>query len=200
MLERLLGFSINPLYEYVGQGAQDILSLYGVTPQNGFFNNYGYNLTSNGIFAKSAPLTVDAGSSVELRSDAMPVDNGVSVLPGGSLMLTPVPQWVCVEEFVDLEGFDKREEDETADYLGNHTVFPNPAKGGSLLFLTGLDNGEYTFELFDVNGRKVMPSNQIILKDKQNINIQLPTSIPAGLYIMYVTGENTSKTFKISVL
>jgi len=105
-----------------------------------------------------------------------------------------------VEEFVDLEGFNKRQEDETVNLINEISVYPNPTKSGSILNLVGLEKGNYSFEMFDLNGRSVLPMNEVLLETNQSIRLELPLSLKSGLYIVKAQSDRSSKTFKVSIL
>lgn len=196
--DMLAGINTNPLYEYVGQGTQEMVNVYA-----GGGNPFGYVLTNNGFFARSEPLLVQSGANVELRSENMPVNNGSIVQAGAGLQLTPIPQWVCTEEFVDLDGmFDKRDEVETNDDIFElkEYLYPNPVSSGESVSLNGFAKGSYTFRLFNLNGSLILPFNEIQIQEGETVIISIPQYLESGIYILEVNGLDFFTTYKISVL
>ena len=65
-------------------------------------------------------------------------------------------------------------------------VYPNPASGMVTIYLS--KNGEYKATLFDIAGKRMLQSKTFSEMIKMDVE-----AIPAGLYFVEVTNNNTSE-------
>ncbi len=79
--------------------------------------------------------------------------------------------------------------------LINFSVYPNPTSGeANIMFAEG---GAYTIDVLDMVGNRVM-SQEATVNTNEKVQLDL-SSLPKGVYLVNVKGENTDKTVKLTV-
>lgn len=79
--------------------------------------------------------------------------------------------------------------------LINFSVYPNPTSGeANIMFAQG---GAYTIDVLDMVGNRVM-SQEATVNTNEKVQLDL-SSLPKGVYLVNVNGENTDKTVKLTV-
>ena len=72
-------------------------------------------------------------------------------------------------------------------------VYPNPVTNGILNVVLHRDQsgGEFTCRLFDIHGKQVFIKNVIINRALFQVNIHEFNHVPAGVYYLNISGENS---------
>lgn len=80
-------------------------------------------------------------------------------------------------------------------------VYPNPVADGIInVELKGvIAGGDYSCELFDLQGKKVLQTEVFPDRVMFQININAKQKLPAGLYYLHISGENSVASHKILV-
>lgn len=78
----------------------------------------------------------------------------------------------------------------------NFALAPNPTTGVSRILLADEPTSEYTAEIYDLNGKRVY---QTYFSGAQT-ELNLPSSLPAGLYTLKLSGKNGLGTLKFNLL
>ncbi|MGE0021240.1 MAG: glycosyl hydrolase [Draconibacterium sp.] len=80
-------------------------------------------------------------------------------------------------------------------------VYPNPVTDGIInVELKGvIAGGDYSCELFDLQGKKVLQTEVFPDRVMFQININAKQKLPAGLYYLHISGENSVASHKILV-
>ncbi len=77
----------------------------------------------------------------------------------------------------------------------NVNVFPNPSSGSIKIELTTLKPGNFSLELYDVNGRKIKQLNTTFVADKTNFEFDIK-EFENGYYILKINNEGKSCSYK----
>jgi subtilisin-like proprotein convertase family protein len=73
-------------------------------------------------------------------------------------------------------------------------IYPNPAKGFVTIDLAGSVNGETTYELFDVQGRKVI--SKVSSSDLETLNVE---NLSDGIYMLTLQNGSNKTTKKVVI-
>jgi hypothetical protein len=73
-------------------------------------------------------------------------------------------------------------------------IYPNPAKGFVTVDLAGSLNGETTYELFDVQGRKVI--SKVSTTNFETLNIE---NLSDGIYMLTIQNGSNKTTKKLMI-
>jgi subtilisin-like proprotein convertase family protein len=73
-------------------------------------------------------------------------------------------------------------------------IYPNPAKGFVTIDLAGRVNGETTYELFDVQGRKVI--SKVSSSDLETLNVE---NLSDGIYMLTLQNGSNKTTKKVVI-
>ena len=68
-------------------------------------------------------------------------------------------------------------------------VYPNPVKDNLLVSLSGLQPGRYNFNMYDINGKALVNSQQPVTEYRQTISIPMP-NMAKGIYLVKITNAN----------
>jgi hypothetical protein len=80
------------------------------------------------------------------------------------------------------------------------TIAPNPVKGGQLnVQLNSFEKGTYSFNLYDASGKMVFSKSVAVEAANAAQTLQLPSTVPNGVYQLQVTNGTTkiSKTVMV---
>jgi len=89
----------------------------------------------------------------------------------------------------------------TVGLVGNHSIniLPNPSKSskGALLIVNGFSGKSVNVKLSDMTGKEMFISSAIVSGGKAEMN--LPSNLPSGVYLVKVAGENQTLTRRLIV-
>ncbi|MDB2385195.1 T9SS type A sorting domain-containing protein [Polaribacter sp.] len=97
--------------------------------------------------------------------------------------------WSAVSE---IEFFSESALSTSSENLNFLSIYPNPAF--DKIFVTNPNNTLSSFEIFSLNGRKVLGNNSNILKSNIEINV---SGLSKGIYILKLNSNNSSISKKI---
>jgi hypothetical protein len=80
-------------------------------------------------------------------------------------------------------------------------IFPNPVSSGASLHIEwkNTEEGYYSFELFDLSGKKVYSKEIWIDAEARLLNIETP-SVTAGNYFLRATNKQSGKSFTEKII
>lgn len=188
----------NPFYEYPGVQvqAQDVFRVYSPLLWPGQQNPWDYNLPHNGIFAKDAPYSVEAGTITELIAENNVTTVGTPVL--GTLITTLDTLWVCTIIYDTLNKEDGKHSIPLSEDERQATVFPNPTPVGEALWIKLHREGAYGLDIYDALGRNLSHSE---VQAQENEIIQLQTNhLQSGtIYYLRLETMDSVTTYKILI-
>lgn len=187
------GERTNPYYEYPGQPVQPqfVFENYSNSPIS---NPFGYNLNSNGIFARDEPFTVEANGNAILQAET--TINTAGTVVQGFLSVEFLPLWVCT-----LNTFKNGEEpyEFAADQIDRKRgLYPNPVAAGQSIALTNLTKGNCEFQLLSLEGR-LLESRELEVEEEKQVTISVQPSLPPGIYLLSVIQNGAVETYKLVV-
>ena len=99
-------------------------------------------------------------------------------------------------DFIVLPPSDDNTATNTLEANQSTVLFPNPAN--SILQITGIEKGAYSFTWLDISGRTV-DSGNLNFTEKEAATVQVPTGISAGVYLFRLQAGSSIKTFRVSI-
>ncbi|TXF89674.1 T9SS type A sorting domain-containing protein [Neolewinella aurantiaca] len=103
-------------------------------------------------------------------------------------IIEPIVEITTLEQTGEIQRMDFRRRPRTVSTEGpglqqaQVKVYPNPASQLATFEFTGLDRGEYTLSLFNMNGRMVESRTFSPIGDQTRLNVEV-TDLPKGLYL-----------------
>lgn len=86
-------------------------------------------------------------------------------------------------------------------YVGQISVYPNPVTDNNItLSFAKIPNGDYTLELTDIVGRRVMQQRIVVQGEGQTQNISLKASDARGTYLLRLVDRSKQTVFSQKVL
>lgn len=79
------------------------------------------------------------------------------------------------------------------------TAYPNPARPGASITLDVNQPGQYEVSIHDLSGKKVY-SGRVVSGQHATLNIQVPSALSAGIYIMNLTGQGNLNHFQQKIV
>lgn len=191
------GAQQNPYYRYPGVNVQpqNVFRVYSATGFNGN-NPWSYNMQDNGIFARDEPYTVQSNTITELIAENNINTAGTQIL--GTLVTTLDTLWVCT---IDYGGANKGGENEKIDFTNISqaiSVFPNPIRAYSSVFIRLLDEATYTIQVFNAQGI-LLSENTLEFNQGETVELSGNHFESSGLYIIRSSHLGQSEVFKIIV-
>lgn len=193
---------VNSLYKYPNNPAARNFITYINHPDwpNNGLNPYDYNLTDNGIFSKEDPFRILPNTTGVLIAEDSIIDLGID--EQGTMSPEYSVQWVCSESYSDSTVYEKRgtkpliEQDKA---VFQARAFPNPVRVGGRLSVKGILEGNYKVQLHELSG-KLLLADEVMIEKSEYVQLNLPSSIHSGVYLLRLVSLSNLITFKISVL
>lgn len=81
------------------------------------------------------------------------------------------------------------------------SIYPNPVKNKTIqVYFNGDLQGKHMLEVMDVSGKKIAAKTIDLSSKNSSQTVQLPASLPGGMYVLHVLGSTNKNVFTSNVV